>query len=219
MLYLVATPIGNLEDITLRALRVLKEVDFVLAEDTRKTGILFKRYQIKNRLISFYEHNEDKKIPKAIEELKGGKNAALVSSAGTPAVSDPGFKLIKKCREEKIEVVSIPGPSSIITAFTLSSIDSEKFIFLGYVPRKKGKRDKLFSQLATFPSACIFFESPYRILKVLEELKQALGNRKITICREMTKKFEETFEGSLGEAINYFSKKEPKGEFTFVLEN
>lgn len=219
MLYLVATPIGNLEDITLRALRILKEVDFILAEDTRKTGILLKRYQIKNRLISFYEHNEDKKTPKTIEELKRGKNAALVSNAGTPAVSDPGFKLIKKCRQEKIKVTSIPGPSSLVTAFALSSIDSEKFTFLGYLPRKKGRRDKLFSQLAAFPSAYMFFESPYRVLKILGELKKALGDRKITICREMTKKFEEIFEGSLEEALNHFSKKVPKGEFTLVLES
>lgn len=218
MLYVVATPIGNRQDITLRALRILTKVDFILAEDTRKTGRLLEHFQIKNRLISFYEHNEVKKTPKVIEELKKGKQAALVSSAGTPAISDPGFKLVQRCRQEKIEVTSLPGPSSIITALSLTSIASDKFTFLGYLPRKKGARLKLFSRISNWPTACLFFESPYRVLRTLQELQAALGGRKVAVCREMTKKFEEVFEGSLEEAIKHFTQKKPKGEFTLVLE-
>ncbi len=217
MIYIVATPIGNLEDITLRALRVLGEVDFILAEDTRKTGNLLKHFQIKNKLVSFYEHNESRKIPQVIEELKKGKKAALVSSAGTPTISDPGFKLIREARREKIEITSLPGPSSLIAAVPLSSIGSEKFIFFGYFPRKKGAKQKLFGQLLNWPAASIFFESPYRILRTLNELKAELGERRVTLCREMTKKFEEIFEGSLDEVVDFLGKKKPRGEFTFIL--
>ncbi len=217
MLYIAATPIGNLEDITLRALRILAEADFILAEDTRKTGALLKHFNIKNKLISFYEHNEKKKAPQIIAELKKGKNVALVSSAGTPTISDPGFKLKRKCREEKIKVTSLPGPSSIIAALSLTSLESNKFIFCGYLPKKKGARLKLISQILNCQAAWVFFESPYRIVRTLGELKDALGNRKIAVCRELTKRFEEVFEGRLNEAIQHFNQKRPKGEFTLVL--
>lgn len=218
MLYIIATPIGNLEDVTLRALRLLKEVDFVLSEDTRKTANLLRRFQIKNKLISFYEHNEERKIPKIIGELKKGGQAALVSSAGTPAVSDPGFKLIKSCRENNIPITCLPGASSLTAALALSSIPHDKFIFLGYLPRKKGARLKLFSRVLDFSGACVFFESPYRVLRSLEELQSALGNRKITVCREMTKKFEEVLESNIQEVRKKLSFQKPRGEFTFVVE-
>jgi 16S rRNA (cytidine1402-2'-O)-methyltransferase len=217
MLYIIPTPIGNREDITLRALRVLEEVDIVLAEDTRKTGALLKHFNIKNKLISFYEHNETRKASQIINELEKGKQIALVSSAGTPTISDPGFKLVRECRQRAIEIISLPGPSSIITALSTSSITSDKFTFFGYLPKKRTARLKFFSQILNWPTTCVFFESPYRILSTLNELEKVLGERKITVCRELTKKFEEVFESNLKEAAEYFSKKKPKGEFTLVL--
>jgi 16S rRNA (cytidine1402-2'-O)-methyltransferase len=219
MLYIVATPIGNREDITLRALGVLGKVDFILAEDTRKTGALLKHFNIKNKLVSFYDHNEDRKTIQVLNELKRGKEIALVSSAGTPTISDPGFKLIRCCREEKIKVTSLPGASSLITALSLSGISSDKFTFFGYLPKKKGARLKLISQMPNCPGSSVFLESPYRILRSLEELEKTLGNKKITVCRELTKKFEEVFESNLKEAIEHFRKKKPRGEFTLVLSS
>ncbi|MCF7873485.1 MAG: 16S rRNA (cytidine(1402)-2'-O)-methyltransferase [Candidatus Omnitrophica bacterium] len=217
MLYIIATPIGNREDITLRALRVLEEVNCILAEDTRKTGALLNHFNIKNKLISFYEHNENRKKSQIINELERGKNIALVSSAGTPTISDPGFKLIREAREKNIEVTSLPGPSSIITAISSSSISSNEFTFFGYLPRKKTARLRFFSRILNWPTACVFFESPYRIIRTLGELEEVLGDRKITVCRELTKKFEEVFESNLKEAVEHFSKKKPKGEITLVL--
>jgi len=217
MLYIVSTPIGNLEDITLRAIRILGEVNFVLAEDTRKTGLLLSRIGIKKNLLSFYEHNEVKKIPFILEELKKGKNIALVSSAGTPTISDPGYKLIRECRENNITVISIPGPSSVITALSLTSLPHEKFIFLGYVPRKQGERKKIFNEIKGRSITSVFFESPYRIKRTLADLKDILGDKKITVLREMTKKFEEVLEMNCQEIIEVFDKKKPKGEIVLIV--
>ena len=219
MLYIVATPIGNLEDITLRASRILGEVDTVLAEDTRRTGLLLKRLNIKKDLVSFYEHNEIKKIPLVIEELKKGKDIALVSSAGTPTISDPGYKLIKTCREENIPVTSLPGPSSIINCLALSSIPHDRFVFLGYMPRKTSAQKKLLEKAKEWDLALVFFESPYRILKSLGLVKEILGKVQVVIAREMTKKFEEILEVDIDEAISHFSKKEPRGEFVIAIDN
>ena len=219
MLYIVATPIGNLEDITLRASRILGEVELILAEDTRKTGLLLKRLNIKKNLVSFYEHNEIRKIPLVIEGLKKGKNIALVSSAGTPTISDPGYKLIKACREERIPVTSLPGPNSIINCLALSSIPHDKFAFLGYMPRKKSAQKKLLEKVREWDLALVFFESPYRILKSLKLIKEVLGEVQVVIAREMTKKFEEALEVEVDEAIDHFSKKEPKGEFVIAINN
>ncbi|MCF7916500.1 MAG: 16S rRNA (cytidine(1402)-2'-O)-methyltransferase [Candidatus Omnitrophica bacterium] len=218
MLYVVATPIGNREDITLRALRILGEVDFILAEDTRKTGALLNHFQIKNKLVSFYEHNEDKKGLQIITELKKGKQIALVSSAGTPTISDPGFKLIRECKQEGIKVVPLPGPSSIIAALSVSSLGTDKFTFFGYLPRKKGARLQFITGIKDFSTTLVFFESPYRVSRTLGELMLILGNRKVAVCRELTKKFEEIFEGSLSEAVRHFNKKKPKGEFVIILD-
>jgi len=219
MLYIVATPIGNLEDITIRASRILGEVELILVEDTRKTGLLLKRLNIKKDLVSFYEHNEIRKIPLVIEELRKGKNIALVSSAGTPTISDPGYKLIKTCREEGIPITSLPGPSSIINCLALSSIPHDKFAFLGYMPRKRSAQKKLLERVKEWDLALVFFESPYRILKSLELIKEVLGKVRVVIAREMTKKFEEVLEVGVDEAIGHFSKKEPKGEFVIAIDN
>jgi 16S rRNA (cytidine1402-2'-O)-methyltransferase len=218
MLYIVATPIGNSEDITLRVLRVLGEVDFILAEDTRKTGMLLKKWGAANKLVSFFEHNEARKTPWVIEELKKGKNIALVTSAGTPTISDPGYRLVRECRKESIPITSLPGPSSIINALALSSLGHEKFAFLGYMPRKHNERRRLLERVREWDVAIVFFESPFRLLKTLSDLKEILGNCRITIAREMTKKFEEVLELSLEEAINHFSAKKPKGEFVIVFK-
>ncbi len=218
MLYIVATPIGNLEDITLRASRILGEVDLVLAEDTRKTGVLLQRLNIKKDLVSFYEHNEIRKIPLVIEELKKGKNIALVSNAGTPTISDPGYKLIKICREEGIPVTSLPGPNSIINCLALSSMPHDKFAFLGYMPRKGSAQKKLLERTKEWGLTLVFFESPYRILKSLKVIKETLGGVRVAIAREMTKKFEEVYEAEVEEVIEHFSKKEPKGEFVIAID-
>ncbi len=219
MLYVVATPIGNLEDITLRAIRILGEVDLILAEDTRKTGLLLKRLGIKKDLFSFYEHNELKKIPQIIERLKQGKNIALVSSAGTPTISDPGYKLIKTCRQEHLPITSLPGPSSIINCLALTSLPHDKFAFLGYLPRKPSARRKLFKKVKEWELALVFFESPYRVAASLKAIAEILGSRRVAIGREMTKKFEEVLELEVEEAINHFSQKQPKGEFVLAIDN
>ena len=218
MLYILATPIGNLEDITLRALRILGEVGLVLAEDTRKTGLLLKRLNLKKDLVSFYEHNEIRKIPLVIEELKKGRDIALVSSAGTPTISDPGYKLIKACREEGIPVTSLPGPNSIINCLALSSIPHDKFAFLGYMPRKASAQKKLLEKTKEWGLALVFFESPYRVLKSLKLIKEVLGGVRVVVGREMTKKFEEVLEAEVDRAIDHFSEKEPKGEFVIVID-
>jgi len=219
MLYIVATPIGNLEDITIRAVRILGEVELILAEDTRKTGMLLKRLNIKKDLVSLYEHNEVRKIPLIVEELKKGRNIAMVSSAGTPTISDPGYKLIRTCREEGIPVTSLPGPSSIINCLALSSISHDKFVFLGYMPRKKSGQKKLLEETKEWGINLVFFESPHRIVKSLGLIKEVLGEVRVVIGREMTKKFEEILEIGVSQAIEHFSKKEPKGEFVLVVDN
>lgn len=218
MLYIIATPIGNLEDISFRAVRILKEVDLVLCEDTRKTGLLLKYLGIKKKMTSFYEHNEERKKSWVLEELKNGRAIALLSNAGTPTISDPGYRLIRECRKQKIEITSLPGPSSIINAVSLASIPHDKFSFLGYLPRKRSARRKVLERIKKREGALIFFESPFRIVSSLKDAKDILGNRKVCVGREMTKKFEEVLEMNLEEAIGHFAQKKPKGEFTIVLE-
>lgn len=219
MLYIVATPIGNLEDITLRALRILKEVDFILAEDTRRAGFLLNHFGIKKPLHSFYEHNELEKLPWIIEELKKGKHIALVSNAGTPTLSDPGYKLVRACRKESLPLTSLPGPSSITNAVALTAIPHERFIFLGYMPRKATERTRLFGKLKSLNAALVFFESPFRFLGTLRSLRDSFGNRRIAVMREMTKKFEEVLELDIEVATRHFEKNKPKGEFTLILDN
>jgi len=218
MLYLAATPIGNLEDLTLRIIRVFKEADLVLAEDTRKTGLLLHHLGLKKSLMSFFDHNETQKTPQIVAELKQGKNIVLVTDAGAPTISDPGYKLVRACRQENIPVTALPGPSSVITALALTGIPHDKFVFLGYLPRKDGERARLLESLKEFPGAAVFFESPYRLVKSLESVKEVLGNIKVAVCRELTKKFEEVIEHPVEQVIAHFQSQAPKGEITVVAD-
>lgn len=217
MLYLVSTPIGNLKDITLRAKRILGEVDIIACEDTRKTGNLLKKLSIpKNQFLSYYEENELKRIPQIIKLLKEGKNIALVSEAGTPTISDPGFKLVRECIKEKIKVESIPGSSAILAALVSSGLPIDKFLFLGYLPKKQGKRKKTLRSLPP-KTTIIFFESPYRLLKSLKAIKDIFGDVEVVICRELTKVHEEIRREKVSQSINHFEEIKPKGELTILF--
>ena len=213
-LFVVATPIGNLEDITLRAIRTLKECDFMLCEDTRRAKILLNHYGIEKPLISYFEGNEEKRIPEVIDLLKEGKNIALISDAGTPLISDPGYRLVKRCREEGIDVLPVPGPSAVIAALSVSGLETDRFTFLGFPPQKKGKRRKLLKEIKDFEGSIVFYVSPYDIKEFLEEVLEVLGDRRVCICREMTKFFEEYIYGKLSEVKD---KVKEKGEFVVVV--
>ena len=230
-LYVVATPIGNLDDITIRAVKTLQNVDAIACEDTRKTRILLSRIlpihtnttnnPINKCLISYYEQNELQRIPKIINALKNGLNIALVSDAGTPTISDPGFKLIRECIREGIKIESIPGPSSAITALTSSGLPTDKFLFLGYPPRKPGHRIKFFQKITPILSSVgvtsILFESPHRLLQTLKELKGVFGDIDIVICRELTKIHEEIRREKISESLEHFTKVAPKGELVVLF--
>lgn len=228
-LYIVSTPIGNLEDITFRAKRILSEVDVIACEDTRKTGILLTRFNLvpgltlqrKPSLISYYEENESVRMPQIISLLKEGKNVALVSNAGTPTISDPGFKLVRECLNQGIQVEAIPGPSAILTALVSSGLPTDKFLFLGYLPKKSGKRQKLFQNLGMIyryiEPTIVFFESPYRLLETLKELQEIFGDIEIVICRELTKIHEEIRREKISQSILHFEKNPAKGEVTLFF--
>jgi 16S rRNA (cytidine1402-2'-O)-methyltransferase len=217
-IYLVSTPIGNLKDITLRAIEVLSSIDIIACEDTRKTGLMLQKLKIVNKpqLLSYYEENEQGRIPQIVNFLKEGKSVALVSNAGTPTISDPGYKLVRECLNQGIQVESIPGASSVLTALTVSGLPTDKFLFLGFLPKKEGKRKKI---LETLPikTTIIFFESPFRLLKTLNEIKNLLGDIEIVICRELTKIHEEIRREKISQSISYFEKTKPKGEFTLCF--
>ncbi|MCK5305873.1 MAG: 16S rRNA (cytidine(1402)-2'-O)-methyltransferase [Candidatus Omnitrophica bacterium] len=215
--FIVSTPIGNKKDITLRALEVLKEVDLIACEDTRHTHRLLKHYEIKKALISYFEHNKTKRAPQIIKWLKEGKNVALVSDAGTPGICDPGYYVIRLARQEEIPVSVIPGPSALITALIASGKPPDKFIFEGYLPRKKGVRRKKLEALAVEERTVIFYESPYRLLKSLEDIEIFFKDRKICCCRELTKKFEEVITDTPANLVKHYREKSPKGEFVLVL--
>jgi len=227
ILYIVATPIGNLQDITLRAIEVLKTVDAIACEDTRKTGLLLNKILPINkpRLISYYEQNELRRIPEIINALKNGLNVALVSDAGTPTISDPGFKLVRETIREGIKVESIPGPSSVISALVSSGLPTDKFLFLGYLPKKEGKRKKLLNEFQCFKTlkqihpTIIFFESPYRLLKTLGNIKEVFGDIDIVICRELTKIYEEIRREKISNSIEHFTNTNPKGEFVLLFNS
>ncbi len=219
MLYITATPIGNMGDITFRAKEALEKSDFVLAEDTRKAGSFLKRLGISSKqIVSFYEHNEERKIPHIISRLKKGEAAALISSAGTPLVSDPGFKLVRECLNQGLEIASLPGASAVINALVLSGLPTDSFVFLGFLPRKKAKRIKKIQQVKSLNSTLIIFESPYRLKKTLSELSGYLGNRRASIHREMTKLYEESLRGAFSSLIKKISQREIKGECVLVIE-
>ncbi|HEX9911862.1 MAG TPA: 16S rRNA (cytidine(1402)-2'-O)-methyltransferase [candidate division Zixibacteria bacterium] len=217
-LYLVSTPIGNLEDITFRALRILKEVNLIAAEDTRKTVILLKYYSISNRLTSYHDFNKEKKVHSLMQELKAGNSVALVSDAGTPGISDPAFLLVKLAIQEGIRVESIPGATAFVSALIISGLPTDKFVFEGFLPAKAGKRKKRITELSEEKRTLIFYESPHRFLKTLEDLLSVLGDRRISIARELTKKFEEVKRGNVSEVIEYFKTIKIKGELVIVIE-
>ena len=258
ILYIVATPIGNLQDITLRAIDILQKVDFIACEDTRKTGMLLKILQNRTSrsefssesranlsqacgseipkqvrdditkvipkrptLISYYEQNEFQRISGIINSLKNGCDVALVSDAGTPTISDPGFRLVRKCIKEGIRVESIPGPSSVISALVVSGLPTDKFLFLGYPPHKPGHRKKLWKNvkesLNSIKSTVIFFEAPHKLIRTLEEFKEIFGDINIVICRELTKVYEEVRREKISESLGHFSKTNPKGEFVILF--
>lgn len=216
-LFVVPTPIGNLEDITLRALRILKEVQLILAEDTRKTANLLKHYSINNKMRSYHKFNEHK-ISIFIEDLFAqADNIALVSDAGTPGISDPGFLLVRTCIEKGINVECLPGATAFVPALVNSGLPTDSFIFEGFLPVKKGRQTK-FKEIALYNKTIVLYESPHRILKTLSELSTYLGqDRKISISREISKMFEETFRGTVNEAFIYFSNKSIKGEFVLIV--
>ena len=217
-LYIVATPIGNLQDITLRALTILKEVDLIATEDTRKTGLLLKYYQIKNKLISCYEHNERARIPDFLNKLKAGAAIALVSDAGTPSVSDPGYRLVQAALAENIPVVPIPGVSAVITSLSVSGLPTDTFYFNGFLPRKKNKRLNHLKSLADLPCTLIFYESPRRIIDLLDSMLDIFQDRPAVLGREMTKKYEEFIRGNLSTLRNtLINRPVVKGECTLLV--
>jgi 16S rRNA (cytidine1402-2'-O)-methyltransferase len=217
MLYIISTPIGNLEDITYRAVRILSACDYILSEDTRKSSILLNHYKIKKKLISFHKFNEQKRLKKIIEDLENQKNIALISSAGTPTINDPGNSLIQRCIEKKIEITALPGPCSVITALTLSGFDIKNFQFIGFFPKKKSKKTKILKEISIYDGISIFFESKNRLLKTLKLLEEVLPEKEIVIARELTKKFEECIRGNPKELLKHFSKKNPKGEIIVLI--
>lgn len=218
VLYLCATPIGNLEDITLRALRMLREADLIAAEDTRHTRKLLSYYDIHTPLTSYHEHNQREKGAKLIADLQEGKNITLVSDAGTPGVSDPGRELVALAVNKGIRVVPVPGPAAVVTALIVSGLSTERFTFEGFLPRTKKERDRIISQLVTEERTMVFYESPNRVQKTLRELLERLGDREAAAARELTKAHEEIIRGRLSTVLEHFLSKPPKGEFTIVLE-
>lgn len=216
-LYLVPSPIGNLEDITLRALEILRQADTILAEDTRKSSILLAHYKINKKTEANHKFNEHKKLQDIIDRLKSGKTIALLSDAGTPGISDPGFLLVRACLENGIEVETLPGPTAFIPALVNSGLPCERFCFEGFLPQKKG-RNKRLQQLQEEDRTMIFYEAPYRLLKTLTQLAEMMGGeRQVSVSRELTKIYEETIRGSLAEVIAYYQTHTLKGEFVIVL--
>ena len=218
-LFIVPTPIGNLGDITFRAVETLKTVDLILAEDTRTSSKLLKHYEVDSKLESYHMHNEHQRLKAIISKIIGGKTIALISDAGTPSISDPGFLLIRDCIKHNIQVECLPGATALITALVISGIPSDKFLFEGFLPTKKGRTKRL-KELVDEKKTIVFYESPYRILKTLKDFSDYFGTENnISISRELTKIYEETFRGTVKESIIHFEKNKPKGEFVLVLSN
>ena len=212
MLYIVPTPVGNLEDITLRALRVLKEADLILAEDTRTSGILLKHYDIHNHMQSYHKFNEHKTVEYLVERMKAGQTLALISDAGTPGISDPGFLLARECAKEGVEVQCLPGATAFVPALVASGLPCDKFVFEGFLPQKKGRQSRLKER------SIVFYESPYRVVKTLMQFREIFGgNRDVAVCREISKVHEQIVRGSIDNAIEHFNAVEPKGEFVIIV--
>jgi 16S rRNA (cytidine1402-2'-O)-methyltransferase len=217
-LYLCATPIGNLEDITLRCIRILREADIIAAEDTRQVIKLLNHFEIRKPLISYHEHNKYEKGKDIVELLKTGKNIALVSDAGMPAISDPGEELVKLCIDNDIEIIPLPGPTASLTALIVSGLSTRRFCFEGFLPSNKKDRRERLQKLSTETRTIIIYEAPHRLLDTLGEIMEQLGDRRISVSREITKKFEETIRADISEAINIFKERAVKGEFVLIIE-
>ena len=216
-LYIVPTPIGNLDDITLRAINVLREVDFILAEDTRTTSVLLRHLGIEKKLYSHHKFNEHATVRLVAESIAAGRNAALVSDAGTPGISDPGFLLVRTCVEQGIEVETLPGATAFVPAIVQSGFPCDRFCFEGFLPQKKGRAKQLQS-LADEERTMVFYESPYRVVKCLEQFAEVFGSeRRVSVSRELTKKFEQTVRGTVAEVLEHFRQTEPRGEFVLVV--
>ena len=217
ILYIVPTPVGNMEDMTFRAIRVLKEVDLVLAEDTRTSGILLKHYEIKNQLMSHHKFNEHGTSAGIVGRLLAGENVALISDAGTPGISDPGFFLVREAVRAGVEVQCLPGATAFVPALVASGLPCDRFVFEGFLPQKKGRQTRL-EALREEQRTMVFYESPYRLVKTLQQLAEVFGiDRQVSVCREISKVHEESVRGSLEEVIAHFKEKEPKGEIVIVL--
>ena len=218
-LYLCATPIGNLEDITLRVLRILKEVDLIAAEDTRNSMKLLNHFDIHTPMTSYHEHNKIAKAYQLVEKLRAGLNIALITDAGTPGISDPGEELVRICREEGIAVTSVPGAVACVTALTMSGLSARRFAFEAFLPKDKKERQAVLDELRTETRTIVIYEAPHHLLATLEELKSALGGeRRLAVCRELTKKHEENLQTTLTDSLHYFEANEPRGEFVLVIE-
>ena len=217
LLYIVPTPIGNLRDITLRALDVLKQADVILCEDTRRTQILLKAYEISKPLISFHEHTRPERLQEILKLLQEGKTLALVSDGGMPLISDPGFQLVHAAICDNIRVEALPGPTAGVTALAVSGLATDSYSFFGFLPQKSAARKKIFESLEEREETLMFYESPFRVLKVLEEMKEILGDREAVVARELTKKFEEVSRGTLSGLAEKFSKKKILGEFVILV--
>jgi 16S rRNA (cytidine1402-2'-O)-methyltransferase len=218
ILYVVATPIGNLSDITLRTIETLRSVDLIGCEDTRHTRKLLEHFGIKKSLISYHEHNETERATELIKRLQKGESIALVSDAGTPAISDPGYRIIKLAAESSIRVVPIPGPSALIAALSASGLPTDSFFFGGFLPPKAGERRRRLGELASIPGTLVFYEAPHRISRTLSDCLDVLGDRSATVARELTKVHEDIIRGSLSELISHFEAKPPKGELVLLID-
>ena len=217
-LYLCATPIGNLEDITFRVLRTLKEVDLIAAEDTRNSIKLLNHFEIKTPMTSYHEYNKIEKAYQLVDRMREGKNIALITDAGTPGISDPGEDLVRICYEEGIEVTSLPGAAACVTALTMSGLATRRFAFEAFLPRDKKERAMVLEQLKNETRTIILYEAPHHLVKTLEELQGVLGNRRIAVCRELTKRYEEKVLSTISDMLDFYKENEPRGEYVLVLE-
>ena len=217
ILYVVPTPVGNMEDMTFRAIRILKEADLILAEDTRTSGILLKHYEIKNAMQSHHKFNEHKTVEGIVNRIKAGETVALISDAGTPGISDPGFLVVRECVKNGIEVQCLPGATAFVPALVSSGLPDERFCFEGFLPQKKGRMTRL-NALVEEPRTMIFYESPYRLLKTLTQFQEIFGaDRQVSVCREISKVHEESVRGTLQEVVAHFTATEPRGEIVIIL--
>lgn len=217
-LYVVATPIGNLEDLTFRAKRVLEESDVIACEDTRHARILLSHYGITTPLVSYHEHNERGRAADLVGRLRSGKDVALISDAGTPALSDPGFPLIREAVASGITVVVVPGPNAALAALAVAGLPTDRFVFLGFLPRRSGERVRALEAVRLAPWTLVIYEAPHRVTAVLRDLRAVLGDRRVAVARELTKRFEEVFRGTISEALAHLDVHRPRGEFTLVVE-